>query len=28
MGFRVMAHNIFFDTGRGIFHLVSELIIR
>ena len=28
MGFRVMAHNIFFDTDRGIFHLVSELIIR
>ena len=27
-GFRVMAHNIFFDTNKGIFHLVSELIIR
>jgi len=27
-GFRVMAHNIFFGTDRGTFHLVSELVIR
>jgi hypothetical protein len=27
-GFRVTAHNIFFDTNRGMFHLVSQLIIR
>jgi len=27
-GFRVTAHNIFFDTNRGIFHLVSQLVIR
>lgn len=27
-GFRVTAHNIFFDTNRGMFHLVSQLVIR
>jgi len=27
-GFSVTAHNIFFGTDRGTFHIVSELIIR
>jgi hypothetical protein len=27
-GFRVTAHNIFFDTSGGMFHLVSQLVIR
>ena len=27
-GLQVTAHNIFFDTDRGTFHLVSQLIIR
>jgi len=25
---RIMAHDIFFSTDRGIFHLVSELTVR
>jgi hypothetical protein len=25
---RIMAHDIFFNTDRGIFHLVSELTVR
>jgi len=28
IGFQVMAHNIYFDTTGGMFHLVSQLIIR
>lgn len=27
-GFQVMAHNIYFDTSGGMFHLVSQLVIR
>jgi hypothetical protein len=27
-GFQVLAHNIYFDTSGGMFHLVSQLVIR